>query len=82
MKGTLLILSLILVILCPIAVSAQTIPARYWSDAWRGWHFYEDPEPDAEDRPAPPPRIASPAAQAQAREGAGDRRVRAAPEVA
>ena len=61
MKSTLLILSLILVTLCPVAVNAQTIPARYWSDAWRGWHFYEDPEPDAEDRPAPPPRIASPA---------------------
>ena len=61
MKCALLILSLILVILCPVAVNAQTIPARYWSDAWRGWHFYEDPEPDAEDRPAPAPKIASPA---------------------
>lgn len=19
---------------------------NYWSDSWRGWHFYEDPEPD------------------------------------
>ena len=61
MRGTLLILSLILVTLCPVAVNAQTIPARYWSDAWRGWHFYEDPEPDGEDRPAPPPKTASPA---------------------
>ena len=66
MKGTLLILSLILVTLCPVAVNAQTIPARYWSDAWRGWHFYEDPEPDAEDRPAPPPKTASPAAKPKA----------------
>ena len=23
--------------------------AAYWSDAWRGWHFYE--EPDAEEVP-------------------------------
>ena len=66
MKRTLLILSLILVTLCPVAVNAQTIPARYWSDAWRGWHFYEDPEPDAEDRPAPPPKAASPVAKPKA----------------
>lgn len=65
MKGTLLILSLILV-LCPVAASAQTIPARYWSDAWRGWHFYEDPEPDAEDRPVPPPQTTTPAARPKA----------------
>ena len=61
MKHTLLICALVLAVLCPIAARAQTSPSPYWSDAWRGWHFYEDPEPDAEDRPAPPPRIASPA---------------------
>lgn len=22
---------------------AQDRPPRYWSDTWRGWHFYEDP---------------------------------------
>ena len=26
---------------------AQDAAARYWSDTWRGWHFYEDPEPEA-----------------------------------
>ena len=66
MKGTLLILSLILVTLCPVAVNAQTIPARYWSDAWRGWHFYEDPEPDTQDRPAPSPKVVSPTAKPKA----------------
>ena len=33
-------------------------PSRpYWSDRWRGWHFYEDPLPDEAEpapRPAPP----------------------------
>jgi conjugal transfer pilus assembly protein TraF len=66
MKSALLILSLILVTLCSVDANAQAIPARYWSDAWRGWHFYEDPEPDAEDRPAPAPRIASPAPKPKA----------------
>jgi conjugal transfer pilus assembly protein TraF len=22
---------------------AQEAPSRFWSDGWRGWHFYEDP---------------------------------------
>ena len=66
MRHTLLTLALTFAVLCPVAAHAQTLPARYWSDAWRGWHFYEDPEPDAEDRPAPPPRIASPAAKPKA----------------
>ncbi|MFY9512780.1 MAG: conjugal transfer protein TraF [Rubrivivax sp.] len=41
------------------AVPAQT-PMPYWSDGWRGWHFYEDPEPEAEIRPATPPPKPSP----------------------
>ncbi|UEC01785.1 conjugal transfer protein TraF [Burkholderia vietnamiensis] len=28
------------------------LPAPYWSDAWRGWHFYEEPERE-ETLPAP-----------------------------
>lgn len=37
----------------------------YWSDRWRGWHFYEDPpseEPAPATRPAPsiPPRPSAP----------------------
>jgi len=31
-----------------------TAASPYWSDAWRGWHFYEEPEADFED--AAPPR--------------------------
>jgi conjugal transfer pilus assembly protein TraF len=65
MKRTPLVLSL-LVTLCSAAAHAQTVPPAYWSDAWRGWHFYEDPEPDAEDRPAPPPKAAVPAAKPKA----------------
>ncbi|MDZ7855947.1 conjugal transfer protein TraF [Sphaerotilus sp.] len=37
--------------------SAQEPPSRFWGDAWRGWHFYEDPEVDP-DRPAAPPKTA------------------------
>ena len=33
-------------------------PLRYWSDTWRGWHFYEEPEPEFEHRGLPPPRPA------------------------
>jgi conjugal transfer pilus assembly protein TraF len=38
----------------------------YWSDSWRGWHFYEDPQPDEADtlprKPAPatPPPATAP----------------------
>lgn len=35
-------------------------PLRYWSDTWRGWHFYEEPEPEFEHRIPPPPRPAPP----------------------
>ena len=33
-------------IAAPMA-QAQDTTSRYWSDTWRGWHFYEDPEPEA-----------------------------------
>jgi len=41
------------------AVSAQSLDGQplYWSDSWRGWHFYEAPAPDTEippQVPAPP----------------------------
>jgi conjugal transfer pilus assembly protein TraF len=39
---------------------AQDTPPRYWSDTWRGWHFYEEaepqPPPERSTRPPPPPR--------------------------
>ena len=34
--------------------SAQEAAARYWSDRWRGWHFYEDPMPEEQERPPLP----------------------------
>ena len=66
MKHTFLICALLLAVSCPIATRAQTPASPYWSDAWRGWHFYEDPEPDAQDRPAPPPKAVSPTAKPKA----------------
>ena len=40
---------------------AQSIDERslYWSDSWRGWHFYEVPAPDP-DPYAPLPPVAAP----------------------
>ncbi len=46
-------------------------PLRYWSDTWRGWHFYEEPEPEFEHRtpfaprPAPPPSKPAPTRRAE-----------------
>lgn len=39
------------------AAHAQGTNPRYWSDTWRGWHFYEDPEPEATAQREVPPRI-------------------------
>lgn len=36
------------------AASAQDATARYWSDSWRGWHFYEDPPAAERERPTLP----------------------------
>ncbi len=66
MKHTLLICALVLAVLCPIAARAQTAASPYWSDTWRGWHFYEDPEPDSQERPAPSPKVVSPTAKPKA----------------
>nr|WP_297383284.1 conjugal transfer protein TraF [uncultured Roseateles sp.] len=49
------VLLIVLTVVASSAVSAQT-PPPYWSDAWRGWHFYEDPEPEHPTKPAPPPK--------------------------
>ena len=40
------------------AAQAQGVTPRYWSDTWRGWHFYEAPEPESTYQPAPVARIA------------------------
>jgi conjugal transfer pilus assembly protein TraF len=37
--------------------SVAQVP-RYWSDTWRGWHFYEEPGPEPTDRPAPLAKVA------------------------
>lgn len=66
MKHTLLICALVLAVLWPIASRAQTAASPYWSDAWRGWHFYEDPEPDSQERPAPSSKVVSPTAKPKA----------------
>ena len=49
------------VILNAIASSAQDAAPRYWSDRWRGWHFYEDPAPEE------PPRLVLPNKDASTR---------------
>ena len=45
------------------AALADEAPNRFWSDAWRGWHFYEDPEAEA-PAPVPAPAPAKPLAKA------------------
>ena len=53
------------------AASAQDAAARYWSDRWRGWHFYEDPMPEERERPPLPDKevpAAPPALPAKAPE--------------
>lgn len=32
---------------------AQETPKRFWWEAWRGWHFYEEPELEPPDLPPP-----------------------------
>ena len=62
MKHTLSKLTFLLFtpLVLPVAASAQdqvqkpgtSAPAHgYWSDSWRGWHFYEELEPDDEATP-------------------------------
>jgi len=51
----------VLLMLCTVTASAQDGPQRYWSDTWRGWHFYEDPSPDVKDKPATSPKALTPA---------------------
>ena len=52
----------LLSVLWIVVAEAQEASPRYWSDAWRGWHFYEEPEPrpkgQRDARPSPPRRPA------------------------
>jgi conjugal transfer pilus assembly protein TraF len=63
------------ILLVPCAASAQDAARRtpasaatsaYWSDSWRGWHFYEEPASD-EQPMAPPPTSPPPAAKPPAK---------------
>ena len=59
MKRILVSLSLLAIVVAAPAEETPRTTSRYWSDAWRGWHFYEDPAPELEPAPrrAPPPRV-------------------------
>jgi len=54
------------VIAFPQGALGQAASFGYWSDNWRGWHFYEDPEPalsplpPAKPSPVPTPKKAAP----------------------
>jgi len=48
------------------AASAQDAASHYWSDSWRGWHFYEDPTSEEQERPAPPDKTVPSAPPVQA----------------
>jgi conjugal transfer pilus assembly protein TraF len=48
-----------------LTASAQEGPQRYWSDTWRGWHFYEDPASDVDDKPVAPPKALTPVVPTQ-----------------
>ncbi|MCW5663639.1 MAG: conjugal transfer protein TraF [Piscinibacter sp.] len=57
-----LILLALVVLSSPTASGAGNESPRFWGDTWRGWHFYEDPVPEAElPRPVPPKPAAPPA---------------------
>ena len=56
MNRALLSLSLVLAVIAAPVAHAQDATPRYWSDTWRGWHFYEDPEPEATAQREVPPR--------------------------
>lgn len=46
-------------------VLAASEPPPYWSDQWRGWHFYEEPEPETPEArpPRPDPQRTAPPAE-------------------
>lgn len=52
----------LLALACQGVALADEAPNRFWSDAWRGWHFYEDPEAEA-PAPVPAPTPAKPLAK-------------------
>ncbi len=55
---TILALWAVLLAVTSAFAAEPSVPLRYWSDTWRGWHFYEEPEPEFEHRAPPPTRPA------------------------
>ena len=47
------------------SAAAQDAASRYWSDSWRGWHFYEAPMPEEHEHPLPPSKATAIAPPAQ-----------------
>ncbi len=47
--------AIVLLVASPLAQPQEPVPP-YWADAWRGWHFYEDPEIEATPPAVVPPR--------------------------
>ena len=41
----------------PTPSATPAIKSIFWDDNRRGWHFYEDPEPEAAPPPKSPPRL-------------------------
>ncbi len=66
MSGVPALESLLVIALASCALPCPAQGSGYWTDAWRGWHFYELPEePEELEAPAPRP-VARPASAAAA----------------
>ncbi|HRH87190.1 MAG TPA: conjugal transfer protein TraF [Rubrivivax sp.] len=55
---SILALWVLLVAFASAFAAEPSAPLRYWSDTWRGWHFYEEPEAEVEHRAPTAPRQA------------------------
>jgi conjugal transfer pilus assembly protein TraF len=58
-RALLSLLWVLAAIAAPVA-HAQDATPRYWSDTWRGWHFYEGPEPEATTQREVPTKSSTP----------------------
>ena len=73
MHGThrLMLLAVVAALASPAVSGSENESPRFWGDAWRGWHFYEQPMPEAE---APRPMPAKPGPPPAARDSRRDPR--------
>ena len=55
------LLTISIILLVESIAFADAQPQTYWSDNWRGWHFYEEPPVDEVTKPVAP-RATAPAA--------------------